>query len=174
MSTPETPRPITVASGLVPVIVAPIPPLPSGPPTLTPGTSINDAALMLARVAQHPVLRASGLVFDWCVTEANFDLEPSVIKAQFGDGYAQRRPSGINNEIRKWNLSMKNIDAGTAHDVLAFLSAREGVEIFNWTPPRTSEPEDVICPSWSFAYGDLMEDGSLLYSITMKFEEAFV
>jgi len=175
MSDYNPPRPITVASGLLPVIVDPIEPDASGqPPTGTPGTSVNDVAAMMKTLTSPPRLRASGLVFDWCVTEANFDLEPSIVIAQFGDGYAQRRPAGINTQIRKWNLSMKNINTKTASAVLAFLSARNGVEIFNWTPPRTTTAEDVICPSWNFAYGDLIDDGSLLYSITMKFEDAFV
>jgi phage-related protein len=143
------------------------------PPTIAPATSLRDVNAMLLDLA-HPAPRASGEVFDWCVTDANFDLEPAIVKAQFGDGYAQRRPAGINSQIRKWNLAMKNIDATTANDVLTFLSARDGVEIFNWTPPRTDTPEDVICPSWNLAYGDLMVDGSRLYAITMKFEEAFV
>jgi phage-related protein len=147
-------------------------PVPISPPTNAPFTSVIYPPAMIDRMRAAP--KASGQVFGWCVTEANFDLEPTIVKAQFGDGYAQRRAAGINNQVRKWNLTMKNIDAATADDVLTFLSARDGVEIFNWTPPRTTEAEDVICPSWNFAYGDLMVDGSLLYAITMKFEEAFV
>jgi phage-related protein len=119
-------------------------------------------------------LVASGLIFDWCVTSASYDLEPSVIKAQFGDGYAQRRPAGINTQARMWTVDIKNVIAQTANDVLAFVKARNGVEVFSWTPPRSTEAENVICSSWNFAYGDMIEDGSLLYSITMKFEEAFV
>jgi phage-related protein len=123
-------------------------------------------------------LDASGLVFKWCVTEANYDLEPKIIKAQFGDGYAQRRPAGINTQACMWVLTMKNVDAATAGDVVTFLSARNGVEIFNWTPPRqiveTPVTQDVICPSWNLAYGQMIADGTLLYNLSFRFEQVFL
>jgi phage-related protein len=172
MSSDINPPPITVASGLVPAIIPPVTGDPN-PPTLPVSTTRLDLTTLLDQLSR-PSLRASGLVFGWCVTDANFDLEPTIIKAQFGDGYAQRRAAGINTQTRKWNLSMKNIDAKTATAVLDFLSARNGVDIFNWTPPRTATPEDVICPSWNSAYGDLLDDGTRLFTITMKFEDAFV
>jgi phage-related protein len=120
--------------------------------------------------------KASGAIFDWCVTGANYDLEPKVIKAQFGDGYAQRRPAGINTQARMWSVEMRNITTQTCTDVLDFLKARNGVDVFSWTPPRTdaSQTESVICPSWTFGYGDLLDDGSRLYNVTMKFEQVFV
>lgn len=143
------------------------------PPPLKPGpiVSINDPREMLEEM-RVGAPRASGLVFDWCVTEANFDLEPKIVVAQFGDGYAQRRPAGINTQHHMWNLSMKNTDGETANKVIAFLSARNGVEIFNWTPPRTTTPQNVLCPSWNLAYGDLLQDGTLLYSLSFKFQES--
>jgi phage-related protein len=118
--------------------------------------------------------KASGAVFDWCVTSANYDLEPKVIKAQFGDGYAQRRPAGINTQIRMWSIEMRNITTDTCSDVIDFLKARNGVDVFDWTPPRTGEAESVICPSWTFAYGDLLDDGSRLFNVSMKFEQVYV
>jgi phage-related protein len=117
---------------------------------------------------------ASGLIFDWCVTAATYDLIPTVIKAQFGDGYAQRRPAGINTQACKWSVDMKNLDTKTANDVLAFLSARNGVEVFNWTPPRMTVEQSVIATEWNFTYGDMIENGDRLYNLTMKFEQVFV
>jgi phage-related protein len=119
--------------------------------------------------------KASGAIFDWCATSASYDLEPKVIKAQFGDGYAQRRPAGINTQARMWSIEMRNITAEVCTDVIDFLKARNGVDVFNWTPPRTSEAQSVICPSWSFSYGsDILEDGSRLYDVQMKFEQVYV
>jgi phage-related protein len=119
-------------------------------------------------------INASGAVFGWCVTSASYDLEPKVVKAQFGDGYAQRRPAGINTQARLWSIEMRNIDTPTASAVLTFLEARNGVDVFNWTPPRADTVESVICPSWNFAYGELISDGSRLFNVTMKFEQVFV
>jgi phage-related protein len=149
------------------------------PATVTPLSDYQR--VMLDALFTEPRLiapQASGLVFGWCVTEASYDLEPKIIKAQFGDGYAQRRPAGINTQACMWNIRMKNTDAKTAGDVVAFLSARNGVEIFNWTPPRqiVDPPvtQDVICPSWNLAYGQMIADGSLLYELSFKFEQVFL
>ncbi|SAK63620.1 phage minor tail protein [Caballeronia pedi] len=134
------------------------------------------ALLTSDRVLIEP--QASGLAFKWCVTEASYELEPKIVKAQFGDGYAQRSPAGINTQACMWTISMKNNDAETAGAVVAFLSARNGVEIFNWTPPRqiVDPPvvQDVICPSWSVRYGQLVSNGTLLYDVSFKFEQVFV
>jgi phage-related protein len=116
----------------------------------------------------------AGPIFNWCVTGATYDLEPSVTKAQFGDGYAQRKPSGINTQSRVWTVDMKNITTSMRDDVLAFLEARNGVEVFNWTAPRFTTALDYVCPSWSFSYGDMTEDGSYLYNLSMKFQQVYV
>lgn len=150
------------------------------PATVTPLTGIIRDRLKLIRSEPQLIapLDASGLVFKWCVTEANYDLEPKIVKAQFGDGYAQRRPAGINTQACMWALTMKNLDAATAGDVVSFLSARNGVEIFNWTPPRqiVEAPvvQNVICPSWNLAYGQMIADGTLLYNLSFRFEQVFL
>jgi phage-related protein len=117
--------------------------------------------------------RAIGLVFDWCVSSASFTLEPAVKAAQFGDGYAQRRPAGINTQAKTWKLELKNVTADVSDSVLAFLAERNGVEVFNWTPPRTTEPQDVICPTWSASYGDLIAGGDVLMNVQMTFQQVF-
>ena len=140
-----------------------------------PRVSLIDVRRLLYRT--EPVLiqpHASGLIFDWCVTDATYDLEPRVIKAQFGDGYAQRRPAGINTQACMWSISMKNTDAATAGEVVQFLSDRNGVEVFNWTPPRQNVTQDVICPSWNVNYGDLLQDGSLLYNLSFKLQQVYL
>ncbi|MFM0224172.1 phage tail protein [Paraburkholderia dipogonis] len=119
-------------------------------------------------------IQASGAIFDRCVTSASYDLEPKIVIAKFGDGYAQRRPAGIHTQARQWSVEMRNASATVAAAVLAFLEARNGVDVFSWIPPRHTEAQDVLCPSWSFAYGDLISDGERVYTVTMKFEQVFV
>ncbi|MGF6877362.1 phage tail protein [Paraburkholderia sp. MM5477-R1] len=131
---------------------------------------IEESDIDFAHLAP-PTDRAAGAVFYWCVTDASYDLEPRVMKAQFGDSYAQRRPDGINTQDRVWSVQMRNQAASVADAVIAFLEARNGVDVFNWTPPRTASAEDVICPKWSLAYGDQVADGSRLMNITMTFEQ---
>jgi phage-related protein len=118
--------------------------------------------------------RATGLIFDWCVTTASAEVEPRVRVAQFGDGYAQRRPAGINTQGQMWSVQLNNITEAKAQAVLSFLSARHGVDVFNWTPPRTVTVLDVICPSWSWSYGDMLLDGSRMINVSAKFQQVHV
>jgi len=118
--------------------------------------------------------RASGLIFDWCVSTASCELEPRVRVAQMGDGYAQRRPAGINTQDQIWSVQLNNLSETKAADVLAFFSARNGVDVFNWTPPRTTTMLDVICPSWSWNYGDMLLNGARVMNINAKFQQVHV
>ncbi|SPA17260.1 phage tail protein [Cupriavidus taiwanensis] len=108
--------------------------------------------------------------FVWCVTDASREMQPRVIRAQFGDGYAQRTADGINTLQGKWNVSMKNVLPDVAREVDVFLAARNGVECFWWTPPRTGTRAWVLCPRWTSAYGELAGDGSRLWDFTMDFQ----
>jgi phage-related protein len=64
----------------------------------------------------------------------SIDLVPKVLKAQFGDGYEQRLPDGLNNMLEQWSCTFKrNTDEAKA--IYNFLKVRQGVESFNWTTP---------------------------------------
>lgn len=117
---------------------------------------------------------ALGALFDWCVTSASVDVEPRVIVAQFGDGYAQRRPNGINYTPQTWTVDMRNAKEADARAAFDFLNARGGVDVFNWYEPRTDIVLDVICPRYSLAYGDMIDTGERLFSLTATFEQAYL
>jgi phage-related protein len=74
--------------------------------------------------------------FDFCPAfGATETTKPRVLMAVFGDGYQQRLADGINISIRQWGLSFSKKQANMAA-IRAFLEARNGVESFDWTPPR--------------------------------------
>ncbi|WP_395066200.1 phage tail protein [Paraburkholderia silvatlantica] len=118
--------------------------------------------------------RASGAIFSWCVSSASADVEPRVRMAQFGDGYVQRRPAGINTQDQAWNVELRNLLQPKADAVLDFLSARNGVDVFNWTPPRTDLALDVICPSWSWSYGEMLLSGARTMNVNARFQQVHV
>lgn len=118
--------------------------------------------------------RALGALFDWCVSAASVDMEPRVLVAQFGDGYAQRRPGGINYRPQTWNVEMRNAMETTARAAFDFLNERGGVDVFNWYEPRTDHVLSVICPQWSLTYGDLVATGQRLFSLSARFEETYL
>lgn len=54
--------------------------------------------------------------------------------SQFGDGYRQEAPDGINTEINTWQLTF----VGKADKIIAirdFLRAHQGARSFYWAPP---------------------------------------
>ncbi|WP_322092819.1 phage tail protein [Paraburkholderia bannensis] len=115
--------------------------------------------------------RASGAIFYWCVSTAEASVEPRVVVAQFGDGYAQRRAAGINTQDQVWALNLYNRRQALADEVLDFLTERNGVDVFNWSPPRTSKTLNVICPEWSWSYGDMLPGGERVINIAATFQE---
>jgi phage-related protein len=97
---------------------------------------------------------------------ATLTAQPRVRTATFGDGYSQRVADGINTRPRIWSLTFtratSDIDA-----IDAFLVARNGVESFDWTPPKGAAGK-WICKSWSQNV-----IANTAQSITANFEEVF-
>lgn len=132
---------------------------------------INIPAKVWRQRITGSIPRASGAIFNWCATSANATLIPRVIETRFGDGYAQRRPAGINTQDEEWALEFRDRCKAEADAILAFLVARNGVDIFNWTPPRTAKVRSVICPEWSWSYGEMLADRGLTMTVNAKFVE---
>lgn len=66
--------------------------------------------------------------------------EDKVLRADFGDGYAQTAPDGINNYTVKWDLSFANYPAEDVDAITNFLDARGSNESFYWTEPFSDTP----------------------------------
>jgi phage-related protein len=93
--------------------------------------------------------------------------QPRVRSINFGDGYEQRATFGINNNPRLWTLEF-NGKTGTEADAIDnFLTARAGVEKFDWTPP-TGSAGKWICRAWNRSIVD-----SDIHNISASFEEVF-
>ena len=75
-------------------------------------------------------------------------LQPKVNSISFGDGYEQRATLGINNNPQTWDLSFLNRGDTEAEAIDAFLTARGGVESFDWTPYGESAGK-YVCKEWS-------------------------
>jgi len=108
--------------------------------------------------------------WDWAESPGSqlFD-EPRVRKTQFGDGYVQRSPDGINNMPAKWQLTFKDVTLAAGDAMVAFLRARGGVEAFDWCPPRETALKRWTCSSWSRTLPDA--DG--LSTVQAVFEQDF-
>ena len=89
------------------------------------------------------------------VWRANYDFSnkntPRVKTIQFGDGYFQAIPDGINNLLLDYSLTFEG-DLPFVTSILHFLQARNGSESFCWIPPAPrGQLYRFICPTWTDA-----------------------
>jgi phage-related protein len=107
--------------------------------------------------------------FTWTPSRGfTLDTTPKVNVAKFGDGYAQRTPSGINNIEQVWQLSFQNQVIATANAIISFLASKQGSTPFTWLPPGEITEVLVVCTKWSRTY-----DSHLTASITATFERVY-
>lgn len=86
--------------------------------------------------------------------------------SNFGDGYTQDSPTGLNNEKQKWNVSVSGYSANVG-PVLDFIRAHKGIAFF-WKAPLTSAPGYYVCVSYSSS-----DQGGDFWTITMQFEQRY-
>lgn len=65
--------------------------------------------------------------------EATLSREPQVTAVGFGDGYEQRRPKGLNHNLRRYSLTFSGTEA-RIKAIDTFLTQRGGYQAFLWTP----------------------------------------
>jgi phage-related protein len=89
-------------------------------------------------------------------------VQPRVLRAQFGDGYAQEAQDGESSILRDWELVYDPIPATsnegpspTMEEVDAFFSAQGGYRKFLWRPPSpydTQGSQLFVCTNWSASF----------------------
>jgi phage-related protein len=79
--------------------------------------------------------------------EATESSKPRARKFQAGDGYEQRVRFGLNTDPKEWSLTFSNQTDTERDNIVTFLSARAGVESFDWTPPRGTAGK-YVCEEW--------------------------
>lgn len=83
----------------------------------------------------------------------DFSSEPQPVAnvdvVQFGDGYSQRRPAGINYKRTDWAVSWTLLERDEYDTLYEFLNARLKLTPFWWTPPWETQPRRYICTELS-------------------------
>ena len=92
--------------------------------------------------------------------------QPNIRLAQFGSGYSQRSTFGINQNLKVYNFTWRNISETESDEIETFLDARAGVEAFDYTPAGESAAKKFICRNWNKTIPYLNRA-----SITATFEE---
>lgn len=92
---------------------------------------------------------------------------PKILKAQFGDNYAQRAKDGINANPLSISIVFDDITGAVKAAIDAFLEDLEGTTPFNFTLPGGVEKQ-YVCEKWSYRYSAYDS-----YSMQMTFVEDF-
>jgi phage-related protein len=90
----------------------------------------------------------------------------SVRTAQFGDGYSQTVPNGINSVYDSWPLTFSG-DGSKIATIKAFLDATQGATSFFWTPPLRAQGRFRCGPR------TVQPHGANSYTLTVTFTEVF-
>lgn len=103
---------------------------------------------------------------------------PKILRADFGDGYSQRLPNGINNLAEQWDVSFVNRTSEEADDIYQYFESLGGATSFNLTYWDTNvSPQEkvikVIATSWSRTYNQVVSNTLGYYSVTATLERVY-
>lgn len=81
------------------------------------------------------------------------NIEPNVKTVQFGDGYEQSIPDGINNTLLKLEINFDLRNESEARAINHFFNQRKGAESFVFTPTAPYNLEKLFkCRGWSSVF----------------------
>jgi phage-related protein len=66
--------------------------------------------------------------------DATLEISSRTLTAQFGDGYNQRAPDGLNTEVETWTVTWLALTLSERETVLAALKTVGGWGVLLWTP----------------------------------------
>lgn len=105
--------------------------------------------------------------FTWKAPKGvSVDQTHKVRKAEFGDGYSQVAPVGLNSSPRVWDFSYSKLDDYTATQIQAFIVA-VGTASFTWVGPDQKTGR-YRCDGIKRTYDDDDEN-----TLSLKFTEVF-
>lgn len=98
---------------------------------------------------------------------ASASTRHSVIKTQFGDGYAQRVSVGMNNKRTDWAGSKTGDYRTVILPIIQFLDEHKGIIPFLWTNPHGTTAK-YICQDY-----EVSQRKGNFWQISLKFEQVF-
>lgn len=90
----------------------------------------------------------------------------NVMAIQYGDGYAQRAPNGLNAQFDVWTITWIWLNATDAGTVRAALNAVGGHDYLTWTPPgEASAKRFIVEPESRF---ESYHGGNIKIGVTLR------
>lgn len=78
--------------------------------------------------------------------DSSIEVKYAALSAQFGDGYEQVAPMGINRKSKVWSIAYRNMNPANAQTILNFLDSVEGYQAFYATPRGEAEQKWRLIP----------------------------
>lgn len=101
--------------------------------------------------------------FHWHVSpDMVVNVEPKTKTVKFGDGYEQRQQNGINNDLRRYNITIK-VKRDEEFMIDDFLSRHGAVKTFLWRQPHSHKVTSVVCRSWSISVSNIITTISAVF-----------
>ena len=69
---------------------------------------------------------------------SNMSRKFRTLSTQFGDGYRQDTPDGINFKLDMWNINFENLTSATTANVKTFFDSVGSFDQFTWQAPGDS------------------------------------
>jgi phage-related protein len=76
-------------------------------------------------------------------------VEFRVLMSQYGNGYSQRAPDGINNAIHSWDVVWDNLTASEFTTVVNAIEAAKGADYFTWQAPGDAASKKYVISAYS-------------------------
>ena len=145
-----------------------------------------QAALTAVKKTNAPTIQQSDLDDITPSLPINETREPKILSAEYGDGYIERTPDGLNADRKNYTLRWDVLTRFQRIILSSFFEYHEGVHYFYWVhpfeeaikaelkkrpTPFTYEPErlKILCKSW----GVEESDNGVYCSITAEFMQVF-
>lgn len=101
--------------------------------------------------------------------------QPRIASTQYGDGYEQRAPDGLNPLRQAWAVRFSDVEDAVANDIVAFFRARltaaSGLESFDWKPLWAGGAIiKVTCRKWSRTASDTWGESNITAEFRQEFE----
>ncbi|GAA4525516.1 hypothetical protein GCM10023174_10240 [Chelativorans composti] len=91
----------------------------------------------------------------------------SLYEAEFGDGYSQPTPKGINHIKRTVSLRWEALTYQQMEEIVGFFERMEGCKPFYYRPFGVGEVMKWVCKDWQAS----TEEG--IWSVKAEFEQSF-
>lgn len=91
-----------------------------------------------------------------------------VLRADFGDGYSQRTPDGLNVQMEEWTMVWSNVTLAEKNVITNFIDSLQGVGAFYYTMPGES-----IQKVWSCDAITATPDGYNNFQLSATFKREY-